>query len=51
LHSGHIDFYQVVAITEAEGDYARARGGAALLLCLERAGAYPVVDWNRTEAV
>jgi len=51
LHSGNFDFYQVTAISEAEADYARTRGGGALLLRLEQAGAYPVVDWLRTEVV
>lgn len=51
LHSGGFDIYQVIAISEAEADYARSRGGAALLSRLERAGAYPVVDWLRTEVV
>lgn len=51
LHSGQFDFYQVTAISDAESDYARSRGGPALLAVLERAGAYPVVDWMRTEVV
>lgn len=50
-HSGNFDFFQVTAISEAEADYARTRGGPALLLRLEQAGAYPVVDWMRTEVV
>ncbi len=51
LHSGRFDFFQVTAISEAEADYARSRGGAALLAQLESAGAFPVVEWQRAEVV
>ncbi len=51
LPSGRFDFHQVIAISEAEAGYARSHGGAALLLRLEQAGAYPVIDWQRAEVV
>jgi hypothetical protein len=51
LHSGRFDLYQVTALTESEGEYARSRGGYAMIHRLEQAGAYPVVDWFRTDVV
>lgn len=51
LPSGRFDFYQVAAVSAAEAGYARSHGGAALLLRLEQAGAFPVIDWQRADVV
>lgn len=48
LASGKFDFLQIVGITEAERDFAKAHSTDALIERLQAAGAFPVTDPARS---
>jgi len=51
LESGSVEFVQLVAVTDAEANLARAQGLEPLLQVLRSAGAYAVADPDRMSAV
>lgn len=51
LESGSFDFYHIVAISEAETEFARLQGGVQLLERLAAEGFFPINDPARKELV
>jgi len=51
LASGQVDLLQVVGITEAEREFARSQGHAALLARLAERDAFPLTDPSRGSVV
>jgi len=48
LSSGGFDFLHVVGISEAERDFAQAKGTQALIAALQARNAFPVTDPQRS---
>jgi hypothetical protein len=51
IESGEVEIFTLLGLTDAEADFARARGANALLPLLREHGAYPITDPVRRSVV